>query len=78
VAAKPKAKSKRKRRGNGAAEVAPPSSDNSSVTVRRIQNGFLVERQFSRRGRYHSETHFSPTDPIKIGKVKMPPSQAGK
>lgn len=80
MAAKSKAaaKSKRKRRSGGL-EVAPASAgDNSTVSIRRIKNGFLVERSFSKRGRYHSEQVFSPTDPLKLGKVKMPGPQAAK
>lgn len=46
--------------------VAVPSGE-GSVSVRKIQNGFIVRTEKYERGKYKVEEVFSQTNPIKIG-----------
>ena len=67
MAAKPKRRKAARRGGTDCAPVAV--GDNSSVSIRRIKNGYLVERSGTKRGKYFSEQVYSPTDPLKPSKV---------
>lgn len=44
--------------------VSMPSDDRETVSIRKIKNGFLVERSGSKRGKYFRDEEFSATKPV--------------
>lgn len=47
-----------------AVSVSAPSSDNESVRIRKISNGYLIARSGTKRGQYFEHEEFSPTKPV--------------
>ena len=46
----------------------------SSINVRKIANGYLIEKSGTRRGKYFSHTEYSPGRPvISASSNKVPP-----
>jgi hypothetical protein len=57
------AKRKNRRRSNEIA-VRAPQSQNESLSVRQISNGFIIERSGVKRGRYFSHQEYSAGRPV--------------
>ena len=58
--------SKRRRTSSGsrAIAVAAPKDERESINVRKIANGYLIERSGTRRGKYFSHTEYSQGRPV--------------
>ncbi len=60
---------RRKTRSHSSDTACAVPSDESRVSIRKIDNGYLVERSGTRAGKYFSRTVYSKTDPLRAGKV---------
>jgi len=60
---------KSKARNSSPGLVTVPSSDNESLSIRSIKNGFLISRSGSRKGKYFSEDEYSPGKPVVTASV---------
>ena len=62
------------KRSSRLSPMAMPSDDRESVTIRKITNGFLIERSGTRKGEYYSEQEYSPSKP----QLLAAPAKKGK
>ena len=69
------AKRKSRRRSNEIA-VPAPNSQNESLSVRQISNGFIIERSGVKRGKYFSHQEYSAGRPVISAAAPGPKSQA--
>lgn len=55
-----------KKRSTGGRNMAvpAPSDERESISVRKIANGYLIERSGVKRGKYCSHTEYSPGRPV--------------
>jgi len=61
-----------KKTGNRVQAVAMPRDEYASVSVRKIDNGFIISRSFSGPKGFKSSETFSPTKP----KLEVPVAKA--
>lgn len=55
-----------------ATAATPALSENGSLSVSKIQNGFLVHHSGEdKKGKYFHKTHYSPTNPVNIKPIKF-------
>jgi hypothetical protein len=52
--------------------VPAPADERESISVRKIANGYLIERSGVKRGKYCSHTEYSPGRPV-IAAAKATP-----
>lgn len=66
-----------KKRSTGGRNMAvpAPSDERESISVRKIANGYLIERSGVKRGKYCSHTEYSPGRPV-IAASKPTPAKA--
>lgn len=55
--------------------VSAPKDERESISVRKIANGYLIERSGVKRGKYISHTEYSPGRPV-IAASKPAPAKA--
>lgn len=55
---------RRKHSTGGAIAVPAPSNNSESVRISRIKNGYLIEKSGVKRGKYVSQTEYSPGKPV--------------
>lgn len=49
---------------SGDVPIAVPSVDNETLRIRKIDNGYLLCRDGTKKGKYFSHEEFSPTKPV--------------
>lgn len=54
---------KTKRSRSGAIGVPAPAAESESLNIRKIENGYLIDRSGYKRGKHFTRTEFSPTKP---------------
>jgi hypothetical protein len=67
--------SKRRSRGTSIG-VPAPADERESVSIRKIANGYLIEKSGTKRGKYYSHTEYSPGRPMIAAAAPRPAKTA--
>lgn len=66
---------KKRPKRSTAMAIPAPTDERENISVRKIRNGYLIETSGVKRGKYRSETEYSPGRPVvtaTVPKVSKP------
>lgn len=70
---------KRRRSSSGTPVSIAPTDQRETVSISKIENGFLIEKSGVKRGKYYSHREFSPGKPSVVATVpKVPKATKAK
>jgi hypothetical protein len=66
---------KRRRSGSTAPVSIAPTDQRETVSISKIENGYLIEKSGVKHGKYYSHREFSPGKPSVVASVPKPEPQ---